>query len=215
MTDLHTGSRGVFVVFEGGEGAGKTTQVRLLTSRLAADGVTPVVTREPGGTPTAEAIREVLLAPTTEPMSDRCEALLFAAARADHVARVIEPALAAGRVVLCDRFVDSSLAYQGYARALVVEDVQLVNWWATQGLHPDLTVLLDVDPATGLARADDHNRMEGESLEFHAEVRAGLLALAAADPGRYLVLAADDDQQRLADVIHTRVIDLLEGGAQR
>lgn len=200
--------RGLFIVFEGGEGAGKSTQVALLAQHLAATGTAVVLTREPGGTPTAEAVRTLLLAPATEPMSDWCEALLFAAARADHVAKVIAPAVATGQVVLCDRYVDSSLAYQGFARALPVEQVRTVSQWATGGLVPDLTVLLDVDPALGLARARDGNRMEAQALEFHQRVRAGLLALAAQEPDRYLVLAADRPVPQIADEVRTRVAAL-------
>ena len=205
-------SPGRFIVFEGGEGAGKSTQLRMLAGRLAAAGVPVVSTREPGGTPTAEAIRSVLLTPTADPMAARCEALLFAAARADHVAQVIAPAVTAGQVVLCDRFVDSSLAYQGYARSLAVDEVRALSTWATGGLVPDLTVLLDIAPAQGLARAQDGNRMEGETLEFHERVRLGLLDLAAAAPERYLVLAADDDAEHVAEQVHRRVTSLLPTG---
>lgn len=200
---------GRFIVFEGGEGAGKSTQLRLLAQRLTAAGVPVVTTREPGGTPTAEAIRSVLLTPAADPMAARCEALLFAAARADHVERVIAPALAAGQVVLCDRFVDSSLAYQGYARSLAVEEVRALSTWATGGLVPDVTVLLDIAPTQGLARAQDGNRMEAEAVQFHERVRLGLLDLAAAAPERYLVLAADDDADNLAEQVHRRVEPLL------
>ncbi|MCB9411377.1 MAG: dTMP kinase [Actinobacteria bacterium] len=211
--------RGRFVVFEGGEGAGKSTQVRMLADRLAESGYDVLTTREPGGTPTAEAIRELLLAPAAEPMSDRCEALLFAAARADHVAKVIEPALDSGRIVVCDRFVDSSLAYQGSARGLAVAEVAEVSRWATAGLVPDLTVLLDIPPARGLARAVDGNRMESQSAAFHDQVRAGLLALASAEPHRYLVVAADSTREEIGaavwEVIRERLPEPHHEGLRR
>jgi dTMP kinase len=200
----------VFVVFEGGEGAGKSTQLALLAASLRSDGAEVVTTREPGGTATAEAIREVLLAPADAPMSDRCEALLFAAARADHVAAVIAPALARGAVVLCDRYIDSSLAYQGFARSLDVAEVADISSWATGGLLPDLTVLLDIDPQVGLARAGSApDRLESESIDFHRAVRDGMLTLAAAEPGRYLTLAADGDVARIAARVQDAVAELM------
>lgn len=195
------GKPGLFVAFEGGEGAGKSTQVALLAEALQSRGLDVVRTREPGGTPTAEAIREVLLKPTEAPMAGRCEVLLFAAARADHAATVIRPALARGSVVLCDRYIDSSLAYQGAARGFGVADVGAISAWATEGLLPDLTVLLDVEPGVGLARAKDGNRMEAESLAFHEQVRNEFLDLARRAPERYLVLAADYAPGDLADQI--------------
>lgn len=197
---------GLFVAFEGGEGAGKSTQVSLLADSLRARGWDVVCTREPGGTPTAEAIREVLLQPADEPMDGRCEVLLFAAARADHAAAVIRPALARGSVVLCDRYIDSSLAYQGAARGFGVADVGAISAWATEGLVPDLTVLLDVDPHLGLARAKDGNRMEEESLRFHEAVRQEFLDLAGRAPQRYLVMAAD----RPADDLAAQILAALD-----
>ena len=185
------GRRGLFVAFEGGEGAGKSTQVQLLADALRERGWDVVCTREPGGTPTAEAIREVLLEVSEQPMAGRCEVLLFAAARADHAAAVIGPALERGAVVLCDRYIDSSLAYQGAARGFGVADVAAISSWATDGLLPHLTVLLDVDPRLGLARAKDGNRMEEESLRFHEDVRREFLDLAGRAPDRYVVVSAD------------------------
>ncbi len=147
----------------------------------------------------------MLLVPVEDPMSPRCEALLFAAARADHVAKVINPALDAGTLVISDRFVDSSLAYQGFARDLNVAEIAAISRWATEDLIPDLTVVLDLDPRQGLARAVDGNRMEAQSAEFHAAVREGLLTLAAADPDRYLVLDATADPTWLCDEVITRL----------
>lgn len=204
---------GLFVAFEGGEGAGKSTQVALLAQALRDRGVEVLCTREPGGTPTAEAVREVLLQPTDQPMAGRCEVLLFAAARADHAASVIRPALNRGWVVLCDRYIDSSLAYQGAARGFGVADVAAISAWATESLTPDLTVLLDVDPLVGLARAKDGNRMEEESLGFHEQVRAQFLDLAERSPQRYLVLPADSPVDALAEQI-SRAVDAVIADTQ-
>lgn len=200
---------GLFVVFEGGEGAGKSTQAAALVRRLRDQGHQVVATREPGGTQVAEEIRALILRPTPEPMSARCEALLFAAARADHVARVIRPALAAGQVVVCDRFVDSSVAYQGDARGLDRAEIRQLSAWATDSLVPDLTVLLDISPASGVARAEEHNRMEAESLAFHEAVQAGLLKSAAEAQHRYLVLDAAGTVDGLAEQVSARVAELL------
>lgn len=189
---------GLFIAFEGGEGAGKSTQVARLAATLSERGLDVVCTREPGGTAAAEAIREVLLRPADPVMAPRCEVLLFAAARADHVAKVIGPAIGRGAVVLCDRFIDSSVAYQGHARGEDVGVVTDISLWAVEGLLPDLTVVLDIEPHRGLARARDGNRMEAESLRFHQAVREGLLGLAAADPDRYLVVDAEQDQAVVA-----------------
>jgi len=185
---------GRFVTFEGGEGSGKSTQLARLAARLTAQGLDPLVTREPGGTPVAEGIRALLLDPALEPGA-LAEALLMEAARAELVAAVIRPALAAGRVVLCDRYADSTLAYQGAGRGL---DLAMLAGWnrvATGGLVPDRTLLFDLDPAVGLSRrqvaAGVPNRLDRESLAFHTRVRAQYLALACAEPGRIAVIAAD------------------------
>ena len=182
---------GCFVTFEGGEGSGKSTQLERLAGRLRARGLDPLVTREPGGTPLAEGIRELLLDPArrTPPMA---EALLMEAARADLVANVIRPALGSGRIVLCDRYDDSTLAYQGGGRGLSAELLRTLNRAATDGLKPDLTLLFDLDPAAGLARrartAASVNRLDREPEAFHARVRARYLELAAAEPRRFAVL---------------------------
>jgi dTMP kinase len=185
------GGPGFFVAFEGGEGAGKSTQVRLLTHVLVDQGRDVLATREPGGTPAGETIRSILLDPATGHLSPRAEALLYAADRAHHVATVVRPALARGAVVLTDRYLDSSLAYQGAGRTLDVEEVRQLSTWASEGLVPDLTVLLDLDPEVGLARAGDPDRLEAEPLEFHRRVRLLFLDLAAAEPQRYLVVDAE------------------------
>ncbi len=172
----------------GRRGAGKSTQCRLLADALRARGREVVVTREPGGTPIGEAIREVLLGAGSDGMSARTEALLFAAARAEHAAALIRPAVARGAVVISDRYLDSSVAYQGAARGLGEDRIAELSLWATEDLVPDLTVVLDVAPGVGLGRAGDANRMEAEPAAFHAEVRESFLRRAAAAPDRYLVL---------------------------
>jgi dTMP kinase len=186
---MSTSPAGLFVAFEGGEGAGKTTQIVALAQRLRDAGRAVRVTFEPGDSPLGVEIRRLVLDPTSAEVSPRAEALLYAADRAHHVDTLVRPALAAGEVVLTDRYVDSSLAYQGAGRA--VEGARGLSEWATGGLWPVLTVVLDVDPAVGLARARSRSaldRLEGESLAFHRAVRQAFLDLAAADPGRYLVL---------------------------
>lgn len=187
-----------FIVFEGGEGAGKSTQSAALADYLQARGHEVLCTREPGGTPAAEAIRAVLLDPSNAGLDDRAEALLFAAARGDHAARVIRPALERGEIVISDRYLDSSVAYQGVARGLGAERVAELSLWATGGLVPDLTIVLDVDPALGLARVVGPDRLESEPLEWHARVRQGFLDIAAAAPDRYLVLDGSRPAEDLA-----------------
>lgn len=200
---------GFFVTFEGGEGAGKSTQERLLADALAARGLDVVRTREPGGTPAAEAIRGVVLSPEHAGLDARAEALLYAAARGEHVAHVVRPALARGAVVVCDRYLDSSVAYQGYGRDLGPQRVRDLSLWATGGLVPDLSVLLDVDPRRGLARFAQRDRLEAEPVEFHDRVRAGFLQIAAAEPGRYVVLDADRPAADLAQIVLAAVLDRL------
>ena len=198
-----------FIVFEGGEGAGKSTQSRALADYLEARGHRVRRTREPGGTPAAEAIRAVLLDPANTGLDDRAEALLFAAARGDHAARVIRPALAAGEIVISDRYLDSSVAYQGVARDLGAERVADLSLWATGGLVPDLTIVLDVDPAVGLARVVGPDRLESEPVEWHRRVRQAFLEIAAAAPDRYLVLDGTRQVEDLAVEIATVVSDLV------
>ena len=201
---------GLFIVFEGGEGAGKSTQSEALADYLIARGHQVVRTREPGGTPAAEAIRHVLLDPANTGLDDRAEALLFAASRGDHAARVIRPALERGDIVISDRFMDSSVAYQGVGRDLGVERVAELSLWATRGLRPDLTILLDVDPEVGLARVVGPDRLESEPLEWHRRVRQGFLEIAAAEPDRYLVLDASRPAEDLAVEITVTVEGLVQ-----
>jgi dTMP kinase len=200
---------GSFIVFEGGEGAGKSTQEALLAQWLESQGMTVLRTREPGGTPAGEAIRTILLSNENAGLTDRAEALLFAAARGEHAAQVIRPALAAGTVVVCDRYLDSSVAYQGYGRELGAEYVRGLSMWATRDLVPDLTVLLDVDPAIGLSRVTSPDRLESEPIDYHQRVRRAFVDIAAADPTRYLVIDADQDKDAIAEQIRHRVAELL------
>lgn len=201
---------GVFIVFEGGEGAGKSTQIQHLAGLLRQQGREVVVTHEPGATALGEKIRSLVLTPGV--LAPRAEALLYAADRAHHVATIIRPALARGAIVISDRYVDSSLAYQGAGRALATDEVAWLSSWATGGLKPNLVVLLDIDPRIGLARAGlrgTPDRLEQESLEFHDRVRQGYLDLAAGDPGRYLVLDALLDEKELASAVASRVEPML------
>ncbi len=198
-------SPGLFVTFEGVEGAGKTTQIALLRDALLARGFAVYTTREPGGNPVGEAIRGLLLS-TENPVTDRAELLLFLAARAQLVEREIRPRLAAGEVVLCDRYVDSTTAYQGYGRGNDLDLVRALNDYATGGLQPDLTLLLDLEVEHGLRRQTDHNRMEAQSLAFHQRTREGFHALASAHPERIVVLDATAPIQE----IHAQILKRVE-----
>lgn len=200
---------GSFIVFEGGEGAGKSTQEALLALWLEAHGRTVVRTREPGGTPAGEAIRTVLLSNDYAGLTDRAEALLFAAARGEHAAHVIRPALEAGDVVVCDRYLDSSVAYQGFGRDLGVDFVRDLSLWATHDLRPDLTVLLDIDPSIGLSRVQSPDRLESEPIEYHERVRQAFLEIAGKEPEHYLVIDASQDPDAIAGLIRERVAVLL------
>jgi len=188
---------GFFITFEGIEGCGKSTQLRLAAARLTAAGHGVVVTREPGGCPIADAIRAILLDAGNSAMVPMTELLLYGAARAQHVAEVVEPALDAGKIVLCDRFTDSTLAYQGYGRDLDRELIARLNTLAASSIRPDLTIVLDCPVEVGLARAmarinsfdtAREERFEQESLLFHERIRGGFLSLAAAEPRRFVVL---------------------------
>lgn len=195
---------GIFITFEGGDGAGKTTQAELLASWIAERGIEVVRTREPGGTRLGVALRELLL--HGDHVDARAEALLYAADRAQHVATVVRPALERGAAVVQDRYIDSSLAYQGAGRPLDATQVRRISEWATDGLWPHLTVLLDVDPALAVERREQDggraDRLEAEAREFHRAVREGFRALAAADPDRYLVL----DAARPVDELHADIV---------
>lgn len=209
-------ARGLWVTFEGGDGAGKTTQAELLRDWLAASGRTVVLTREPGGTDVGTLVRDIVLHHRGD-IAPRAEALLYAADRAHHIETLVRPALARGEVVLQDRYLDSSVAYQGAGRVLDAAEVRDLSLWATGGILPDVTVLLDLDPRAARTRldADDKpfDRLEAEREDFHERVRAAFLALAAAEPDRFLVLDATLPPDELAARIRARVAPLLTPSA--
>jgi dTMP kinase len=202
---------GLFVTLEGGDAVGKTTQAERLEAWLVSRGRTVVRTREPGGTDLGVAIRDLVLH-REGPVAPRAEALLYAADRAHHVATVVEPALARGDVVLQDRYLDSSVAYQGAGRVLDPEDVRRLSLWAVGGLLPRLTVLLDLDPRVGRERRADrtkYDRLEAEDDAFHDRVRAAFLAAAAAEPGRFLVVDAAEPPEVVQERIRAALEPLL------
>jgi len=202
--------RGLLLALEGGEGAGKSTQARLLAIWLRDQGYDVVATHEPGATKMGMRLRALLLDTAHAGLSPRAETLMYAADRAEHVASVIRPALERGAIVVTDRYVDSSLAYQGAGRRISVTEVAGLNKWATGGLQPDLTILLDLSPAAGLGRrARSADRLEAEPAEFHQRVRAGFLALAEAEPDRYLVLDATRPAAEISREIQNRIRPLL------
>lgn len=200
--------------FEGGEGAGKSTQSRLLRAWLEEHGYAVTLTFEPGDTEVGRKVREIVLDPATGSLSSRTEALLYAADKAEHVDTVVLPALADGRVVITDRYVDSALAYQGAGREQVDVEVERLNRWATLDLRPHLTVVLDLAPEQGLGRFAERDRIEGEGQEFHLRVRAEFLRLAAADPDHYLVLDARLPVEEIAGAVRDRVQPLLGQAAR-
>lgn len=189
-------SRSLFVTIEGGEGAGKSTLLTGLERALRVRHLSVVATREPGGTPLGELLRTQLLQ-GERPLSPQAELLLILAARAQHIAEVIKPALARGALLLCDRFSDSTIAYQGWGRALDVESIEPLCLYAAEGLQPDLTLLLDIDPMLGLARAGGGDRFESEEIAFHTRVRQGLLAQAKKHSERIITLDATTPPQQL------------------
>lgn len=188
---------GVFLALEGGEGAGKSTQAVLLVDWLESLGHRVLLTREPGGTEVGNILRHIVLDNSTGELSPRTEALLYAADKAEHVDRVVLPALADGAIVLTDRYVDSTLAYQGAGRHLDPAEVEHIARWATSSLRPHLTIVLDIDPAIGHTRFEGADRIESEPLEFHQRVRSHFLELAAADPGHYLVVNGEDSPEQI------------------
>ncbi|MDQ1547039.1 MAG: dTMP kinase [Actinomycetota bacterium] len=202
---------GLFLTIEGGDGSGKSTQSALLAEWLEAQGRTVVLTREPGGTDFGLEVRDLVLHWHGD-ISPRAEALLYAADRAHHIATKVRPALDRGEIVLQDRYLDSSVAYQGAGRVLEPAEIRNLSLWATEGLLPDLTILLDLDESIGRDRLKErtkYDRLEAEEQAFHARVRVGYLALATAEPDRFLVLDASDDLDSLASAIRERVSKLL------
>jgi dTMP kinase len=208
-TGRYAGS-GVFVCFEGGEGSGKSTQSGRLSEWLREQGYAVLLTFEPGDTVVGRELRRIVLSPETGQLSDRTEALLYAADKSEHIDTVVQPALDRGDVVITDRYVDSLLAYQGAGRSLVVEEVEQIARWATHDLRPHLTVLLDLDPRHGLSRFAGRDRIEGESVEFHERVRDSFVALAEADPEHYLVLDARAGADDIEAAVRDRVAPLLD-----
>jgi dTMP kinase len=202
----------MFITFEGPEGSGKTTQVRKLGDWWRGQGRNVVVTKEPGGTPLADRIRAILLHPEST-MDALTELLLYAASRRQHVVEVIKPSLERGAIVLCDRFTDATLAYQGFGRLLDLDKLRMLNDWVTDSLHPDRTLLFDIDEKVGLARArsrnqasaNDEGRFEAEDLRFHRRVREGYLALARQEPHRYVII----DAHGSVDDVFERVLEVL------
>ncbi len=203
---------GLFITFEGGDGSGKSTQAELLASWLSEGGHTVVRSREPGGTDLGLELRKIVLHRRGH-IAPRAEALIYAADRAHNIATKVRPAVERGEIVIQDRYLDSSVAYQGAGRVLDPDEVGNISLWATEGFMPDLTILLDLDESIGRERLDEarttYDRLEAEKSDFHARVRQGYLALAAADPGRFLVLSATDSIGSLSAAIRTRVAELL------
>lgn len=219
-----TTRRGFFVTFEGIEGSGKSTQIARLAERLVREGLDVVTTREPGGTELGLRLRAVLLECGSTPVSPWAELLLYAADRAEHMARTVRPALDRGAIVLCDRHLDASLAYQGYGRGLPLERIREIHRIPPLDRRPDRTVLLDIDPETGLARARSRNardgttfaegRFEAETLAFHRRVRNGYLQLARAGPERFRIVPGDEDADRVECGVLEALLDLLPGGEE-
>jgi dTMP kinase len=213
---LHNRRSGFFVTFEGGEGAGKSTQIARLAEKLGAKGHDVVVTREPGGSPGAEAVRHVLLSGAAEPFGPKMEAVLFAAARSDHVEQVIRPAVERGAIVLCDRFLDSSRVYQGVTGDLEPEFMRALEEITVNGMAPDMTLILDIDPELGLQRAGVRrgegtaDRFEKETLEIHQRRRSAYLAIAAAEPERCNVIDASGPAEEVEKAIATAVFAALD-----
>ena len=202
-------SKGFFLTFEGGEGSGKTTQIQRLGQLLSGSVQPTVVTKEPGGTPLSERVRAILLDPRSREMDPVTEVLLYAASRRQHVMEVIRPALERGSIVLCDRFTDATLAYQGFGRLLELDRLRQLNDWATERTYPNLTLIYDLPETLGLDRARRRNdasaqlqgesRFEGEDLRFHRRVREGYLAMAQAEPERYAVLDGSGSPDEVFD----------------
>lgn len=212
---MNVNGRGLFITLEGGEGSGKTSIIHVLGEMLEELGIPYISTREPGGIRIAENIREVILNPAHTEMDSRTEALLYAAARRQHLAEKVEPALAQGITVLCDRFVDSSLAYQGYARGLGIEEVLSINLFATAGRYPDLTFYMDIEPEIGLARiaagqGREINRLDLEGIAFHHKVREGYGIVAGMYPERIQTVDASGTKEEVAAVMKSRLATALK-----
>lgn len=202
-------TRGKFITFEGCDGCGKSTQLRMLSEYLEAQGVAHIFTREPGGGKISEAIRQILLDGKNAEMTDECEALLYSASRVQHLADRVEPALKEGKLVVCDRYVDSSLAYQAYARGLGVDFVTKINAFALENYLPDVTVFIDLSPADAFKRkhgADENDRLEQAGMSFHEKVYEGYKTLAKENPNRFAVV----DGRKTPDEIFADVLSILK-----
>ncbi|MGK7346007.1 MAG: dTMP kinase [Candidatus Nitrospinota bacterium M3_3B_026] len=214
--------KGLLITFEGVEGSGKSTQIKLLAERLRAAGRDVELAREPGGTPAGDAIRGILLDPRTDRLDPVTELLLFSAARRELAKNVIAPAITAGKIVLVDRFADSTMAYQGFARGLDRELISVMTNIVLGGVRPDLTIVLDMPAEEGLARANgridaegsEEARFEKESLEFHHRVRSGYLEIAGSDPGRVKVVEAAGEAEKIGEEVFRVVRDILPGGGE-
>ncbi|MFI0849523.1 dTMP kinase [Mesorhizobium sp. IMUNJ 23232] len=209
-------ARGLFISFEGGEGAGKSTQIRRLSEKLRRKGYDTLVTREPGGSPGAEALRHVILSGAAEPFGPRMEAILFAAARSDHVEQTIRPALERGAIVLCDRFLDSSRVYQGAGSDENRGFVETLVHVAVNGVMPDMTLIFDIDAEIGLSRAaarrgvGEADRFEKETVDIHQRRREAYLAIAEKEPDRCIIIDASADEDEVEDVVTAAVFAALE-----
>ena len=199
----------LFITFEGGEGCGKSVQTRALYERLSQSAIPTVLTHEPGGTPLSKKLRRLLKEADNISISPLAELLLFNAARTQLTDEVIRPELEKGKVVICDRYSDSTTAYQSYGRGLDLEMVTSINDIATGGLKPDLTVLLDISAEEGLARKQRRDRFEQEDIAFHQRVREGYLKMATSEPGRWLVIDAKQGKEKIAEIIWQKISQLL------
>lgn len=195
---------GFFIAFEGGEGSGKSTQTKLLTTWLESQGRSVLTTRQPGGTEVGATLRSILLDPATGDIAPRTEALIYLADKAEHAHKVLRPALASGHVVVTDRYIESMLAYQGAGRDLSPNELGPIAQWATNGLNPDLTIVLDIDPVVGLKRAGEPDRIEAEPIEFHQHVRQFFLDVAA-DSAAHVVISA----AQTTESIHAQIIEIV------
>ena len=205
----------MFITFEGGEGAGKSTAIKRIVEKLTSEGYEIVLTREPGGTPIAEEIRNVILDKKNTAMDPRTEALLYAASRRQHLVEKVIPALKEGKLVLCDRFIDSSLAYQGGAREIGIDNVYNMNLFATEGMLPDLTILFDIKPEVGLARIAANslrevNRLDVEKLAFHNKVRDSFHELAKRFPERFVIIDASKSPDEVFEESYKAIEDRLK-----
>lgn len=203
---------GLFITFEGLDGTGKTTQIHELERRLSESGIPYIKTREPGGTPIAEKVRDIILDPKNIEMCFEAEALLYAASRAQHVSEVIKPALEMGKVVICDRYFDSTLAYQGYARELEIDDLYKINNFAMQDVKPELTFLLDIpaDETTERINTRELDRLDLEEMDFKKRVRAGFLKIAAFEKERVMVINASLEIEEITEIIWEKTLEILK-----